>query len=387
MRFNVNKWHQYGRYFADDNAPTMTRLRATMSALTDGSIASTEAVEEVGSVLEDCLDKAFGLPRTSRKLSGSEDAPWWSEECQAARANMLALRYAVLPDDGPTSRLDRFHEARRLYNRVKREAEASWRAQEFEAFLRDCRVDPRKLWQKLKGGAPETCPLNDLGGWRTHFENLLNSGAITPASNLYNNILNLVNGGGSVAECEEWWKSCDAILAGQAVATEMLNNPFTLAEIEVALKRMPNNKATGAGERVPAECYRYAKAPPSNGERAPAVNRLVPVIHALLEHIRVSEDFPEQFTTTSLTPVFKRKGSDTVMGNYRGIAVGGALAKCYASILEKRLAAWCCSSDTLRNRFQAGFVHGVSTVHNLFAMRHLTNSTLIHSKQAYVPRP
>jgi hypothetical protein len=69
--------------------------------------------------------------------------------------------------------------------------------------------------------------------------------------------------------------------------------------------------------------------------------------------------------------VYKKKDLDPMLPtNYRGIAVGGALAKCYATVLRQRLAV----ADKqlgLRHRAQAGFRQGYGTSDHLLVKRHL----------------
>ncbi|MFY7873745.1 MAG: RNA-directed DNA polymerase [Limnohabitans sp.] len=94
------------------------------------------------------------------------------------------------------------------------------------------------------------------------------------------------------------------------------------------------------------------------------------MLRDLFEHIRATGDYPVQFQTTVVSPVFKRKGDPALHGNYRGIAVGGALAKCYATLLLNRLVK--VGEDLkLRHPSQAGFRRKMGTAHQQFVMQHL----------------
>jgi hypothetical protein len=136
-----------------------------------------------------------------------------------------------------------------------------------------------------------------------------------------------------------------------------------------ALNALSNGKSCGL-ERVPAECYRYAqRVPQPDDEEKRTINMLAPVLLDLFEHIRVTSEFPAQFCVSALSPLFK-KGDAQDKDNYRGLAVGGALGKCYAMLLDKRLVRFGESSE-VRCPFQAGSRKGRSTVHNLFVVRHL----------------
>ncbi|GAI31871.1 unnamed protein product, partial [marine sediment metagenome] len=153
------------------------------------------------------------------------------------------------------------------------------------------------------------------------------------------------------------------------------NSDISIDEVTHALERLPNGKAPGT-EAAPSECYKYAKTQgdPRADPPIPPVNRVAPVLEVLFNRIWRAQDgdesFPEQFTTTVLTPIYKRKGDVKTPGNYRGIAVGGALAKCYASILLNRLAR---AGELFKWRHpaQAGFRRKYGTAHHLFVLRHL----------------
>jgi hypothetical protein len=121
-----------------------------------------------------------------------------------------------------------------------------------------------------------------------------------------------------------------------------------------ALRRLPNGKARGP-ERVPAEAYKHAVRPrEGDSEPGPAPNLLAPYLTVLFNHIFSSGDLPEQFTVAHLTPVYKNKGDEADPGNYRGIAVAGTLAKCYAMVLLRRLVHFGEDVPGVRHPSQAG---------------------------------
>ncbi|GIL45534.1 hypothetical protein Vafri_2741, partial [Volvox africanus] len=70
------------------------------------------------------------------------------------------------------------------------------------------------------------------------------------------------------------------------------------------------------------------------------------------------------------------------MGNYRGLAVGSALAKMYAFLLENRLSLWG-EGNKARSPYQGGFRKNRGTVHNIFVLRHL----LDHHRRGLSPSP
>jgi hypothetical protein len=240
----------------------------------------------------------------------------------------------------------------------------------------------------------ERCPLEDHGGWREHLCRLLNESEGIDKAKAHE-ILSMINDPDWTSSAgAEAWRSMQAVLQRTEALRDIINVPFTTGETLIAIKAMSNGKAYGL-EPVPAECYKYARVEVHAGDvAADAAERdgppglaheggsrgkgkllevnymLVPVMHALLERIRATGDFPAQFETSVLSPVFKRKGSPLDHNAYRGIAVGGALAKCYASMLMRRLVK-AGQEYKLRHFCQGGFRHGFGTAHNLLVKRHL----------------
>ena len=166
----------------------------------------------------------------------------------------------------------------------------------------------------LNAGANETCPITEVSSWSDYFNALYNG-----ETNAFNDvsaeaILSFINGM-TRGEGRGWENSTGDRVERVAAATA-LNTPFTLEEVTKAIRALGNNKSVGF-EKVPAECYKYAKREVDGRY----VNVLAPHILTLLEHIRSTGDYPEQFEVSCLTPIHK-KGDTLDKRNYRGLAVG-----------------------------------------------------------------
>ena len=135
----------------------------------------------------------------------------------------------------------------------------------------------------------------------------------------------------------------------------MLNDDILEHEVEAALKAIRNNKSAGL-EGVQGEYYKYALHM-REGVAQPD-NVLAPLLCVMFNKIFCG-DYPEIFTTTTLCPVLK-KGDPTRCDNYRGIAVGGALSKLYASVQATRITEYC-DDNNLRAASQAGCRKGFGT--------------------------
>ncbi|GIL45204.1 hypothetical protein Vafri_2519, partial [Volvox africanus] len=162
------------------------------------------------------------------------------------------------------------------------------------------------------------------------------------------------------------WEASTGARVQRFEKAAQLNEPFRQEEVLHAIRCLSNNKACGP-DRIPAECYKGAK----KEVEGRSINLLVPHIHRLFEYIRCTGNYPEQFMTSFLTPIHK-KGDVLDKGNYRGLAVGSALAKCYAFALERRLSQWG-EAAKARSPYQGGFRAKIGTIHNLLMLRHLTD--------------
>ena len=373
LKFDVGKWQQYASYFSEDDSTALASLKGVSADLASRSINSTQAVDAIGQVLSGVLKKAFGCGRQEAGRS-SEHAPWWSQDCAEARLLMIRELDAVRGRPRDSAGWAAFREARTAYNRVRLAARAAFEHKQLSEFITSCRHNPRALWQKLLGVMPP-CPIDDPTGWRSHFEGLYNHDQHAECDKhrlLSRSIFNFINGLHLFAPTEQLLDS-ETVKRRRQIADEILNIPITLEEVEVAVGKMANNKALGP-EKAPAECFRYARRSREGQDgRKSEFNVLVPILHTLVEHIRCTGDLPEQFMVSNLTPVFKRKGDEMEKGNYRGIAVGGALAKCYATILERRIARFCDAAEDAKHRCQAGFRQGYGTSHHLLSVRHFTS--------------
>ena len=169
------------------------------------------------------------------------------------------------------------------------------------------------------------------------------------------------------ADRQVWLLS--APVQARSVAAAALNAPILQSEVCIGLGRVPHKKSAGP-DRVPGEAWRCARAPHFMDPRRPGSFVFAPALHSVFAHVFATEDFPEQFTESTWTPIFK-KGDALQCTNYRGIAVGGVLGKLYTSLLTRRLSTWAAAQGNVRHPGQAGFMRGLGTQHHQFVMRHL----------------
>lgn len=119
--------------------------------------------------------------------------------------------------------------------------------------------------------------------------------------------------------------------------------------------------------------------PPPPLPRHPIPRRVAPptpphvlaeAVASLFTHIVDTGDYPSAWQLAKLVPIYKGKGPSSSPANYRGIAVMNSLAKCFSSVLEKRLSSYL-DSENLRALCQSGFRRRMGPPHNLFTLHHL----------------
>jgi hypothetical protein len=156
---------------------------------------------------------------------------------------------------------------------------------------------------------------------------------------------------------------------------EHLNHHLSLAEVEHAIKSLQNGRAAGT-DGLSAEFIKYAFPTEDKALHALAGD----ITHAL--NTVFQGQFPQEWTVNAVTPVPKAKADPTSMDNYRGIAVGNALAKLYSLIMLQRLDAWA-EGQGKRAKGQAGFRHGRSAADNIFILQHVLERSRARGRRAY----
>ena len=126
---------------------------------------------------------------------------------------------------------------------------------------------------------------------------------------------------------------------------------ITSAEIEMALRNMKNEKATGP-DNLPVEVWK------SLGRTG------VNCLKEALNKITDEEKIPDIWRKSILILIYKNKGDILNCGNYRGIKLMCHSMKLYETVHENRLR-----NIVSIDEEQFGFVKGKSTTDAIFALR------------------
>jgi hypothetical protein len=284
---------------------------------------------------------------------------WYDQECKDARQAYRKAERAHGAQSPLTAAA--FRASKQTTRRVRR----AWENQEYDTMLKNMHNAPKKFWRKINPGS-QAGGLRDVDGWTTYF------GGLVGTEHAHGD---LGEGDNPFADPTE----------GDKQRARVLNAWITEDEVSAALMGMRAGKAPGV-DGMPVEFYQRAWAGVGEAGDGGAGSGSEPR-HALLEAIthllnRVfREGYPKEWHMGAVTPVPK-KGNLDERDNYRGITVGGALAKLYSLVLLHRL-------DDLAERGghraagQAGFRKGRGTPDNAFILQHIIEKRSNERKPLY----
>jgi hypothetical protein len=138
---------------------------------------------------------------------------------------------------------------------------------------------------------------------------------------------------------------------------EELDSNFTKGEVKEFTSRMKNNKASGR-DGIPAEFWKVL----SNGEQG------IGILTNMFNKIKNGKQFPLEWKTPIIHPIYKGRGNREKPGNYRGISLLSVCGKIFSGTLARRLRDWLINHKRL-SRFQVGFIKGKQTMDNTFVIK------------------
>jgi hypothetical protein len=128
----------------------------------------------------------------------------------------------------------------------------------------------------------------------------------------------------------------------------------TIEEIEVAIKKLKNNKAPGI-DISQAELLKHTGQEFSK------------CVHKLLGQIWDNEIIPEEWNLSIICPVHE-KGDIMICSNYRGVNLLCTMYKVFSNVLFKRLAPYV---ERVVGDYQCGFHQGRSRTEQVFNVRQI----------------
>jgi len=312
------------------------------------------------------LDSIFGGHVIPRKKGGSNHSrgigkatnSWYSEECK----HLQKMWHQAERTHGRTSSIT--ISARHAYRMATRRARHTYEQHHARELAEQWKSNPRIFWQTFKDSAQQ-CVLSDLGAWAEYFAALYQA-------NVHGRAYPTIN-----EHC-----ATHGLLYPEATdhandQARELNQPITEAEVLHAVEMLQNNKSPGV-DGIPSEFYKHAIYELANGDKT---NILVPVLIRLFNTV-LKDSYPSEWAVGALVPLLKPKGNAFVMDDYRGIAVGPAIAKIYSIVMNTRGDKWA-EANKQRAHGQFGFRHGRGTVQAMFVLRHTIEKYKYMGKPLY----
>ena len=150
---------------------------------------------------------------------------------------------------------------------------------------------------------------------------------------------------------------------------EVINENFTIEEIECALDTLKSNKSPG-NDRIPAEFIQECK------------NILSNTIATVFNHMIEQRDFPDAWSGGIRSAVFKY-GKRNVVDNFRGITILPIMEKVFEAVVYRRLA-FVNDAFASHDKYNNAFLEENRTSDNLFVLNGLVEKQLTINKCLYV---
>ena len=155
---------------------------------------------------------------------------------------------------------------------------------------------------------------------------------------------------------------------GLDINLDVLDEEISLNELEKAILKLNNNKASGA-DGIINEFIKYSN------------NHIKMATLKIFNKILETGFFPQQWSIGIIVPVHK-KGDLNDPLNYRGITLMSCMGKLFTNIINERLNRWA-EENTLISENQFGFRKEKSTTDCLFLLQGLIEHYFNSSKQLY----
>ena len=147
-----------------------------------------------------------------------------------------------------------------------------------------------------------------------------------------------------------------------------MDRPISPKELDEVLARSKIGKARGPDGTL----IEYLKYAPENVQRA--------LLH-LINVIFSNAIYPTSWTINFLKAIYK-SGPTTDPGNYRGLAIGSAIAKLYSAVLLNRLEAFV-TEENIISICQIGFRKLFRTADHIYVLKTIVNMKLSKGEKLY----
>lgn len=377
--WDATGWDRYAREVRNQEDQVQEITRAMHTANTeDLDLTVRSALRFLAGITIRVFGHTLNRPNT-------QNLKWFDDECQAAR-DAVRREHERCVTAYPQARSSEILRAiTSRYHALMKSKRLDAKAREARDLVRNVAQDPRMFWKWLHGSKPQHIPVH-IHTMHIHFCNVLEATsadtsqatAARPGQHMNMPVRNHGGVGTSTLPMTQPHAPPHTPVARR----ETLGFPISQGEVQIALDMLRNGKSSGDG--YIGELLKYAKI--YDTEIKAYVYDLAPMCTTILARIFQGEvDMCQSMSRSKLTVIYKGRGDRHSCDSYRGIAIGSALYKLYATVLHNRIDAFC-ENHRLRAFTQCGFRKGHSTCTALFVLQHAIHSQCL-KREGHASQP
>ena len=344
--------HEFLNTLKYDETVKDTKEAFLMKTYNSSQSNINEATLHFTNILLLVSNKSLKLVRCKKKVKKKKK--WFDSNCLQLKRNMKLAWLKHMASPYNTKLIHELHEKRKIYKKTRKYKENKFRENLLKTLNELQSKNPQQYWKLIKNltedspnEAVENIPIST---WQKHFtkQNLNTTMISTP----FHKII------------EESLKTCET-----ACNNTQINRAISAQEFWIAITKLKNQKSNGP-DLVLNEMLKNA---------API---LIDHFLKLFNLIFDSGCFPMEWTKSFLVPIHK-KGDNTDVNNYRGIAIGSCLSKLFLTIINNRIVNHL-EENNLLDDAQFGFRKGRSTVDNIYILNTLINKHKSLNRKLFV---
>jgi hypothetical protein len=300
--------------------------------LDDDELSVDRLNNEMTSLLISAAKCSMGVSKTKRSIR-KNNRKWFNGECRKQRSMYFKAKHVCKRQPSLVNN-DKLRKSSKLYKKTLKRAENEYMKKRNANLIKLKKTNSKEYWKTVYGKKKSECPIS-LEDMLNHFK----------ALNMQENVT--VNPDENNVSSEN----------DPRLVTDSLNCPITVEEIEKAIKKLKNGKASGIDKLY----NEYIKN---------SVPFLSTLYCKLFNKVLNDGIVPEDWLVGLILPIYKGKGDKNNCDNYRGITLLSCLGKLFTSILNNRLTDFI-ESNNLLSENQAGFRSSHSTLDHIFVLKTL----------------
>ena len=279
--------------------------------------------------------------KKKKKERKKSDPPWFSSDSKRLKSSLNRAEKEYKRDPFNLGRKEKLFSARKKYKRCCRQNERAFRDKLTSQLLATENAKPAEFWKLVKemkswgNCTNDSCETIHPNEWLDHFQKLFNETKPTQPCLLQ-----------ELERLEKYPYFSD------------LDFRISVKDIERALKRL-NKKASPGPDRISGSLLFAGK------------DSLMPLIKLFFDKLFSHCTQPEIYSLNFLITILK-KGENWDPDNYRGIAVGSALAKIFSLIILDRVE-YIVNKARPISPHQIGFKKGHRTSDHIFVLHSIVN--------------